>query len=380
MTPPIAPIVETNVGTSYLQTDRAAAELRRGGTVLLRLANGESCLFKAAELGGDDGEDTLSAVTGSGVMLALTDNRIASLGRQLQDKHTCATMPVSGINYTSLFDLAAGQPRDDILGKDISLIGERPDSLADMATRLLRIAKLVPAALMSRFPSRDKNQQDRLACSLNILTIDAKDIEQSARQAAQSLKIAARAKVPLAVAPDAEVVMFRANLGGDEHFAVVVGDGLSMPAPLVRLHSQCVTGDVLGSLKCDCGNQLQGALALMADAGGGVLVYLAQEGRDIGLLNKMRAYALQDEGLDTVDANHALGFDTDERLFLPACRILQELGLTKLRLITNNPDKIAQLDEVGLEVIERVPLNLPENQHNKRYLATKRERTGHLSD
>ena len=119
-------------------------------------------------------------------------------------------------------------------------------------------------------------------------------------------------------------------------------------------------------------------MRLMAENGGGVLIYLAQEGRDIGLLNKMRAYALQDNGLDTVDANHALGFNTDERVFLPAARILDALGIARLRLITNNPDKISQLEQCGIKVEERVPLTLASNPHNEDYLATKKHRTGHM--
>jgi GTP cyclohydrolase II len=172
--------------------------------------------------------------------------------------------------------------------------------------------------------------------------------------------------------------MFRAEIGGEEHFAVLIGTGANSDTPLVRLHSQCITGDILGSLKCDCGDQLQAAMRLMADTGGGVLVYLAQEGRDIGLLNKMRAYALQDNGLDTVDANHALGFDTDERLFLPAARILQALNITKIELITNNPDKISQLEQQGINVTKRVALALAPNPHNQNYLQTKQARTGHI--
>jgi len=161
---------------------------------------------------------------------------------------------------------------------------------------------------------------------------------------------------------------------------VIVGDVDPKGAPLVRVHSQCITGDILGSLKCDCGDQLQAALAMMSEAGGGILLYLAQEGRNIGLLNKMRAYALQDNGLDTVDANHALGFEMDERYFMPACRMLEELGVRKLRLITNNPDKIAQLEAQGLSVTERVPLIPPSNSHNEHYIRTKQIRAGHMSE
>ena len=189
---------------------------------------------------------------------------------------------------------------------------------------------------------------------------------------------AARARVPLAVAEDAEVVMFRAEIGGEDHFAVLIGKGTEVEAPLVRLHSQCITGDVLGSLKCDCGDQLQAAMKLMAENGGGILVYLAQEGRDIGLMNKIRAYALQDKGFDTVDANHKLGFETDERFFGPAAAMLDALGVSQIRLMTNNPEKIEQLSSHGIEIVERVSLSLPSNPHNKDYLETKQARTGHM--
>ena len=184
----------------------------------------------------------------------------------------------------------------------------------------------------------------------------------------------------MAVCEDSEIVMFRAEIGVEEHFAVLIGTGANSDTPLVRLHSQCITGDILGSLKCDCGEQLQAAMHLMAENGGGILVYLAQEGRDIGLMNKMRAYALQDNGLDTVDANHVLGFNTDERLFLPAARILQALDVSKIQLITNNPDKISQLEKYDIDVIKRVPLALNANPHNHHYLKTKQDRTGHLMD
>jgi GTP cyclohydrolase II len=213
-----------------------------------------------------------------------------------------------------------------------------------------------------------------------MMIVESRDIKLYSHEAASLVKITARARVPLAVSEDSEVVMFRAEIGGEEHFAVLIGTGADSDMPLVRLHSQCITGDILGSLKCDCGDQLQAAMRLMADNGGGVLVYLAQEGRDIGLLNKMRAYALQDNGLDTVDANHALGFDTDERLFLPAVRILQALNIAKIQLITNNPDKISQLEQHGINVTKRVPLALATNPHNQNYLKTKQARTGHIID
>jgi GTP cyclohydrolase II len=174
------------------------------------------------------------------------------------------------------------------------------------------------------------------------------------------------------------VVAFRPADGGAEHLALIIGKpDLSQPV-LTRLHSACFTGDLLGSLRCDCGEQLQGAIARLAEAGGGVLLYLAQEGRGIGLVNKLRAYQLQDDGLDTLDANRRLGFEDDERLYLPAVQMLAELGISSVRLLTNNPTKVEALARHGVTVSERVPHVFPANPHNRRYLATKAKRSGHL--
>ena len=369
---------DTRAKNAYIKAERASAELRRGGHVMLRLNNGEAALFRGAEFADVEDIDFLSRLAGSGPLLVLTANRVKSLQRSLRQGWPAATIALAASHYQQMFNLAFGQTR---LGDDddgISLVAERSGSLADHATRLLRNAKLLPAALMARLPFRDIAAQDRFAQEHNIFVLEARDLDFYHHQAGAKMRIAARARVPLAVAEDAEVVMFRTEIGGEDHFAVLIGKGAELDVPLVRLHSQCITGDVLGSLKCDCGDQLQTAMRLMAKNGGGVLIYLAQEGRDIGLLNKMRAYALQDNGFDTVDANHALGFNTDERVFLPAARILDALGITRLRLITNNPDKISQLEQCGIKVEERAPLILASNPHNEDYLATKKHRTGHM--
>lgn len=190
------------------------------------------------------------------------------------------------------------------------------------------------------------------------------------------LKIAARAQLPVSVADKAEMIAFRSPESGGEHVALLIGQPDGAP-PLVRLHSECLTGDVFGSLKCDCGPQLDAALALIAARGWGILLYLRQEGRGIGLINKLRAYALQDQGFDTVDANLRLGFAVDSRDFGTAAQMLALLGQTRIRLLTNNPDKVSRLAAAGINIVERVPHHLPPNPHNARYLATKRDRTGH---
>ena len=192
-----------------------------------------------------------------------------------------------------------------------------------------------------------------------------------------SVEIVARAKLPLDDMPATQIVAFRASDDGEEHVALLVGAFGGKP-PLVRLHSECLTGDVFGSLKCDCGPQLKEALHIIGREGGGVLLYLRQEGRGIGLANKLRAYALQDRGLDTVDANRRLGFADDERDYSHAAAMLRALGIDRVRLLTNNPGKVEGLEAAGIAVAERVAHQMPANPHNADYLATKRKKSGHL--
>lgn len=189
--------------------------------------------------------------------------------------------------------------------------------------------------------------------------------------------IVARARLPVADIGEAQIVAFREDGTGAEHVALLIGAPGGRP-PLVRLHSECLTGDVFGSLKCDCGPQLHEALRLISASGGGILLYLRQEGRGIGLANKIRAYALQDRGLDTVDANRRLGFADDERDYGVAAAMLRALGCAEVRLLTNNPAKVAGLEAEGIAVVERVAHHLPVNPHNADYLDTKRRRSGHL--
>jgi GTP cyclohydrolase II len=194
-----------------------------------------------------------------------------------------------------------------------------------------------------------------------------------------ALKVAmvARAQLPLDDLPPTQIVVFRTDEDGAEHVALVIGAFGGNP-PLVRLHSECLTGDVFGSLKCDCGPQLKEALRLIGEAGGGILLYLRQEGRGIGIANKIRAYALQDRGLDTVDANRRLGFVDDERGYAHAAAMLRALGADRVRLLTNNPGKVDGLTASGIEVTERIAHHMPANPHNAGYLDTKRKKSGHL--
>jgi GTP cyclohydrolase II len=233
---------------------------------------------------------------------------------------------------------------------------------ARAALSLARSAGLLPALWI-------------IAAELAVLSVPAEEIAREDRN--PEVEIVARAKLPLDDLPATQIVAFRASDDGQEHVALLIGAPGGKP-PLVRLHSECLTGDVFGSLKCDCGPQLKEALKIIGEAGGGVLLYLRQEGRGIGLANKLRAYALQDRGLDTVDANRRLGFADDERDYSHAAGMLRALGIDQVRLLTNNPNKVAGLEAAGVRVLERVAHHMPANPHNADYLATKRKKSGHL--
>lgn len=239
---------------------------------------------------------------------------------------------------------------------------------ATVALELARIAGVLPAFLVDPDPPGEP------------VTLEPVDLAAWADP--QNLAVATRARLPVAAEEAAEIVVFRAPGDMREHVALVLGDRSLDSVPLVRLHSECLTGDIFGSLKCDCGPQLDAALAAMSAAGRegswGVLLYMRQEGRGIGLVNKLRAYRLQDEGVDTLEANRRLGLPEEARDFPLAARMLDLLGIGAVRLMTNNPDKVEALESAGVQVTERVPHQLPANPHNLHYLATKRDRAGHL--
>lgn len=210
------------------------------------------------------------------------------------------------------------------------------------------------------------------------ISVSAADLLAQQKDDVESLAAVVETPLPTSVSEQGRLVVFRSPAMAAEHLALVIGEPRKDAPTLCRLHSECLTGDVFGSLRCDCGEQLNGAMRRMAAEGGGVLLYLRQEGRGIGLVNKLRAYRLQDQGLDTVDANTHLGFEPDERDFAIAAQMLNRLGLRRIRLLTNNPEKLAALASHGVEVTERVPLAFAANRHNHAYLETKARRAGHL--
>ncbi|MBN2907472.1 MAG: GTP cyclohydrolase II [Rhodobacteraceae bacterium] len=270
---------------------------------------------------------------------------------------------------------AVAEPADDLdtpmLGPFVSERGG--DAAAHRAAiGLAKAARLLPAVL-----ALELADPARFAAENGLTYLPLPEV-QAALAAATVLSQVVSARVPLAVSQAGRVHVFRPADGSEEHYAVEIGAPSRKAPVLTRLHSACFTGDLMGSLKCDCGAQLTAALAQMGAEGAGVLLYLNQEGRGIGLANKMRAYSLQDQGFDTVEANHRLGFEDDERDFAIGAAILREMGFSAVRLMTNNPAKIDMMRANGIEVTERVPLKVGHTAQNAGYLATKAAKSGHL--
>jgi GTP cyclohydrolase II len=359
-----------NLATLRLRgVHRAASDLKRGtpGLVL-----GETnFVVLPAETAGARGLAELAQLADGPPMLLLAPTRAAAVLGGCIDKAAPAVailLPESLFSAKALRSLA--DPTADQLLPEAPQAGVVPPDAAAMLA-LAKLARLLPAMVVA--PART----DVTALSLDLLSVPAQDVLDYPHAMATRLVRVAEARVPLEDVADARVVAFRAPDAGIEHLAILIGRPELAGAPLVRLHSECFTGDLLGSLRCDCGPQLRGAIQKMAEEGAGVLLYLAQEGRGIGLVNKLRAYTLQDRGMDTVDANLALGWGADERNFLVAATMLEQLGIDRIRLLTNNPDKVAAMQACGVEVVERETHVFAPNGVNDGYLGTKAHRFGH---
>ena len=354
---------------------RAAYELRRGTPVLL---DGDAPLvLLPAETTTPQGLADFRGLAAEPPVLLLAPVRAAAVLHRPVEHGVAAVvvrLPEALLVPDSLRALA--DPTLDQTMPEPPEAAGPPPALAGAALALAKLARLLPAVVVA--PARAGAAAELIARDL--IGVAADDVLAYPADAATRLRQVASVSVPLDGAEDTRVVAFRAEASGIEHLAIVVGDPTAADAPLVRIHSECFTGDLLGSLRCDCGPQLRGAIRRMAEEGTGVLLYLAQEGRGIGLVNKLRAYALQDRGLDTLDANRALGWGADERNFLIAATMLETLGLTRIRLLTNNPDKLAALAACGVEIVGREAHTFAPNGVNDRYLATKARRFGHLLD
>jgi GTP cyclohydrolase II len=347
---------------------RARADLRLGLPVLIA-GTGSCALALAAETAGPARFAALRGIAGA--ILAVGARRAATLKARAYDGDLArlrlppeADLAWLRATADPALDLAAPLKGPYAALRDGE--GAVPAVLARAALRLAKGARLLPAVLLAPWDGVGPEGVVRVAAS------------EMAERPLSPLSEVVSARVPLSVSRAGRLHVFRSPLDDAEHVAVEIGAPPRDRPVLARLHSACLTGDIFGSVKCDCGPQLHAALARMAAEGAGVLLYLDQEGRGIGLANKMRAYSLQDQGFDTVEANHRLGFEDDERDFRAGAQMLSALGFSAVRLLTNNPAKVRRMEEAGIAVAERVPLRVGETPENAAYLATKVARSGHL--
>jgi GTP cyclohydrolase II len=380
--PDIAALLQTAGGrgpdparAAAIRVDRACTELRRGRPVALGEATdteaGTWLLAAAVETLSDTLLQRLQA-TGAPLRLVLSAERLHALGRTDAQAPELLPLPAT-LTLQQLQQLAAVLPGGP--GAQAFLPaghGAPAGAPARAALALAKRARLLPALLTLALPAA----QGAALAAAQVLQLDAADVARAAPMRADTLRRVSDARVPIGASEDCTLTVFREVDGDAEHLAIAIGQHAPGAAVPVRLHSACLTGDLLDSLRCDCGPQLQRAVARLGETGG-VLLYLAQEGRGTGLVNKLRAYRLQDGGLDTLQADRHLGFRDDERNFAAAAAMLHALGHTRIQLLTNNPHKIDALREAGIEVVGRLPLHGPVNDHNQRYLQTKQQ-AGHL--
>jgi len=345
---------------------RARADLRMGVPVVL---DGGALVLAAETL--DAARLADLRTLGGQAVLAVTGRRAETLKARAYDGDIARIVlpPDATLNWVR----AIADPADDLRAPMKGPLQSARDGSADLhraAIAMAKAARLLPAALVLTL-----DDAAGFAARNNLTLVPA---AAALDTGLSPLNPIISARLPLDVSDAGRLHIFRPDDGAEEHYAVEIGRPDRSKPVLSRLHSACFTGDLLGSLKCDCGPQLRGALAQMGAEGAGVLLYLNQEGRGIGLANKMRAYSLQDQGFDTVEANHRLGFEDDERDFRIGAEILKRMGFGAVRLLTNNPAKVARMEHCGINVTQRVPLKVGENPHNHAYLATKAAKSGHL--
>ncbi len=352
------------------QIARLRADLRMGVGVILQDGDKSALVFAAETLTAARFADAMAI---GAPVIAITARRAATLRARAYDGDIARILIPKDANVAWVTAIA--DPSGDLMNPmrgPCQCSREGDAAIHRAAISLCKQARLLPAALVVAVGT-----DVAAVWQANLNTLDI-GVAKQALTATSPLTEITAARLPLEVSQAGRLHVFRPEDGGEEHYAIEIGRPDRAKPVLARLHSACFTGDLMGSLKCDCGPQLRAALRQIGDEGNGVLLYLNQEGRGIGLANKMRAYSLQDQGFDTVEANHRLGFEDDERDFRIGAEILTAMGFSAVRLMTNNPKKIAMMDQAGVTVTERVPLVVGRNAYNADYLDTKAAKSGHI--
>ena len=363
-----------------LQIERIISEIKRGQKVVVYDSISQiSVLLSAAELVHNT---TLNEHISMGLSfpnIILSSQRCNALG--IKTNKNCSFLIDGNWSRDELLAIALDQKNKSNF--KIEGLIEENSKIVDSCLELLKQSKLLPTGIMTLLADVNFNQIVEWSNENNLISLNVNDLLSSDPQKFDDLQIVAKAHLPIQQTNECDIIVFRSDDSVNEYFCLLIGKAREKFknsddfVPIVRMHSQCITGDILNSLKCDCGDQLKSSLDFMVQKKQGILIYLSQEGRNIGLTNKLRAYKLQEEGLDTVDANLTLGFSEDERNYGIASKILKKLNVKTVRLITNNPVKIQELERMKIKVLERIAISTKVNPFNKSYLNTKRVKTGH---
>ncbi len=362
------------------EAERGLFDLKSGRPLCVRALgdHGDACTVLLATVEGLSPK-TLKQIQDIGdgrICLVVTGYRAEAMGLTIPDHGRAAvSLALSGpVTPDEILNLSSSTGNHRIGSVDVRQAS--PPEVGGLT--LARLGRLIPAVVAVTVGESTASDVRELVESGTVLSVTTSQIDAMASAVRVEVTHVSDGPVPLREAENARFMSFREANGILEHVAVIIGERSNWPDPIpVRIHSACLTGDLFGSLRCDCGEQLQGSLRVFSSRGGGVLLYLAQEGRGIGLGNKLRAYALQQEGLDTVDADCMLGFGADERRYDAAVEMLRHLDVRRIQLLTNNPEKVRAVRESGIEVVEREALYGTLNPHNQRYVKAKVQRSGH---
>ena len=350
-------------------------ELKGGNPIAIRLADGSLILLSSSEHSNDYTLELMRKISGSSLSIIINKERMEYISTSAMKEQ------LYSISFSENFDSDKCQnltcsviiDRKSIL-KDAVVSIEQNKTVLNLL-ELMKINHIIPSIVLCYTKSNDQNIQNKTLVDTGIMVLDYAEFFNPLINV-KNLKILSKTSLPILMCKETEMISFRSKYDSSDLFAIILKEGDKQKCPKVRVHSQCITGDLLDSLKCDCGSQLKSAIKMLS-LSGGILLYMPQEGRNIGLLNKLRTYEFQSHGLDTIDANLALGFDSDQRNYVFASEMLRLLNVREVKLITNNPDKGTQLKNGGIEVRDTIQLKVDVFDEAKGYLDTKKRRSGH---
>ena len=349
-------------------------DLKLGSPIALKISNGNYILLSSSENVTNKSLNLMRNLSESSTSIVINKKRMSYLLKKNVDGELFSISFSKEIDSKLIKNISSSiVNKKDYLKNAVISIESRPE--IKNLIQLMKINQIIPSLVFCNMAFIDQMKSNSKLNNYNIKTYENIDLLTGFKQH-NEFTILSRSYVPISACKETEIISFRSKNDYLEYFAIILKNGNKKEDPLVRIHSQCITGDILDSLKCDCGSQLKKSIEMMSNDGG-ILLYMPEEGRNIGLLNKLRSYEFQFHGIDTIDANYALGFDADQRRHENACKLLGLLGVSSIRLITNNPEKISKVQKGGIKVIDTVQIKVKVAAEAKRYMETKKVRSKH---